>query len=42
MNFAPNLPEQPTSYETALEVKIEQTKRFIKSLMYLTKKLFML
>lgn len=42
MNFASNLPEQPTSYETGLEVKIQQTKRFIKSVMYLTKKLFML
>ncbi len=41
MNFASNLPEQPT-YENGLYVKVKQTTRFIKSLMYLTKKLFML
>lgn len=41
MNFASNLQEQPT-YENGLHVKLQQTKRFIKSLMYLTKKLFML
>lgn len=41
MNFASNLPEQPT-YENGLNVKVQQTKKFIKSLMYLTKKLFML
>ncbi len=42
MNFASNLPEQPTSYDIGLSAKIQKTKQFIKSLMYLTKKLFML
>ena len=41
MNFASNLPKQPT-YEIGLYVKLKHTERFIKSLMYLTKKLFML
>lgn len=42
MNFASNLPEQPTRYENSLNLSIQNTKRFIQSLMYLTKKLFML
>lgn len=41
MNFASNLPEQPT-YKMGLSAKIHRTKQFLKSLMYLTKKLFML
>jgi len=42
MNFAPNLPEQPTNYESKLYSSVQNTGRFIKSLMYLTKKIFML
>ncbi len=40
MNYGSNLPEQPT-YDN-MGLSIQKTKRFIKSLMYLTKKLFML
>lgn len=42
MNFAPNLPKQPTNYESKLNSSLQSTGRFIKSLMYLTKKVFML
>ena len=42
MNYVSNLPEQPTSYDNGVNLSIQKTKRFIKSLMYLTKKLFML
>jgi len=42
MIIASNLPEQPTSYDFDLRFKIKRTKRFIESMMYLIKKLFML
>ncbi len=40
--FKETLPEQPTCYENSLILSIQNTKQFIKSFMYLTKKLFML
>ncbi len=42
MNFASNLPEQPTRYESKIYGNLNHTKHFFKSLLYLTKKLFML
>lgn len=42
MNFASNLPEQPTHFTNGILMNVKNTGRFIKSLMYLTKKLFML
>ncbi len=42
MNLASNLPEQPTTYENSFFESVDKTKQFIKSLMYLSKKLFML
>lgn len=39
MNMEANLPEQPTRYENNL---IQNTSQFVRSMMYLTKKLFML
>jgi len=40
MNFAPNLPEQPTT--SKFQETIKEHLRFFKGLLYLTKKLLML
>ena len=42
MNFATNLPEQPTFTDSIFKETLKANLRFIKSLLYLTKKLFML
>ena len=42
MNFAPNLSEQPTNDESKFKETIKENLQFIKSLVYLTKKIFML
>jgi hypothetical protein len=42
MNFTTNLPEEPTFNESKFKETLRENLRFIKSLMYLTKKLFML
>lgn len=41
MNFATNLPEQPTN-ESKFRETIQENLKFLKSLVYLTKKIFML
>jgi len=41
MNFAPNLPE-PTYKLNRIVASFENTKKFLKSIAYLTKKLLML
>ena len=40
MNFAPNLPEQPTTNK--FQETVKDHVKFIRSLFYLTKKVFML
>ena len=42
MNFATNLPEQPTFNESKFKETPRENLRFLKSLLYLTKKIFML
>lgn len=42
MNFATNLPEQPTLNESKFKETLKSNLRFLKSLLYLTKKIFML
>jgi len=42
MNFAANLPELPTNTESKFKETLRENLRFLKSLMYLTKKVFML
>lgn len=42
MNFATNLPEQPTINESKFKETLRTNLKFLKSLLYLTKKLFML
>jgi len=42
MNFATNLPEQPTITESKFKETLRENLQFIKSLLYLTKKIFML
>ncbi|CAH8282760.1 hypothetical protein EV196_101614 [Mariniflexile fucanivorans] len=42
MNFATNLPEQPTFNESKFKETVRENLQFLKSLMYLTKKIFML
>lgn len=42
MNLATNLPEQPTFTESKFKETLRENLRFIKSLLYLTKKIFML
>lgn len=42
MNFATNLHEQPTLNDSKFKETLRSNLRFIKSLLYLTKKLFML
>lgn len=42
MNFASNLPEQPTLKASKFKESLQESLQFLKSLFYLTKKLFML
>ena len=42
MNFATNLPEQPTNDESKFEETLKNHMRFVKGLLFITKKLFML
>ena len=42
MNFTANLPEQPTFQESKFKETMRGNLRFIKILLYLTKKIFML
>lgn len=42
MNFATNLPEQPTNDPSKFKETVKENVQFIKSLVYLTKKIFML
>jgi hypothetical protein len=42
MNFATKLPEQPTNIDSKFKETLRENLRFLKSLMYLTKKVFML
>ena len=42
MNFATNLPEQPTNTESKFKETLHENLRFLKSVLYLTKKIFML
>lgn len=43
MNFATNLPEQrPTLNESKFKETLKENLRFLKSLLYLTRKVFML
>ena len=42
MNFATNLPEQPTKEESKFRETVKHNIQFFKSLVYLTKKIFML
>lgn len=42
MNFATNLPEQPIFNESKFKETLRENLRFLKSLLYLTKKIFML
>lgn len=37
----PNLPEQPTKSESKFRETVDENLRFLKSLLYLTKKVFM-
>lgn len=42
MNFATNLPEQPTNSDSKFKETLRENLRFLKSVLYLTKKVFML
>jgi hypothetical protein len=42
MNLISNLPEQPTFNESKFKETLRENLQFLKSLMYLTKKIFML
>lgn len=42
MNFATNLPDRPTMTESKFKETMRENLRFLKSLFYLTKKVFML
>ena len=42
MDIATNLPELPTNDENKFKETLRQNLQFLKSLVYLTKKLFML
>jgi hypothetical protein len=42
MNIATNLPEQPTNTESKFKETLREHLRFLKSVLYLTKKVFML
>ena len=42
MNIATNLPELPTNNESKFKETVRENIQFMKSLLYLTKKIFML
>lgn len=42
MNFTTNLPEQPTNTDSKFKETLRENLRFLRSLLYLTKKVFML
>jgi hypothetical protein len=42
MNIATNLPEQPTNDESKFKETLKENLEFLRSLAYLTKKIFML
>ena len=42
MSIATNLPEQPTNNESKFKETVKENLQFVKSLLYLTKKIFML
>lgn len=42
MNYAANLPELPTNEDSKFRETLRENLRFFKSLLYITKKLFML
>ncbi len=42
MNIATNLPELPTNEESKFKETVKENMQFLKSLLYLTKKIFML
>jgi len=42
MDIASNLPEQPTNNQSKFKDTVKSNLQFIKSLVYLTKKIFML
>lgn len=42
MDIAANLPEQPTKDESKFKETLKENLQFFKSLIYLTKKIFML
>jgi hypothetical protein len=42
MNVAANLPELPTNDESKFKETLRENLQFVKSLFYLTKKIFML
>jgi len=42
MNIATNLPELPTNNESKFTETVKENIQFLKSLLYLTKKIFML
>lgn len=42
MNIASNLPELPTNNESKLKETVKHNLEFLRSLVYLTKKIFML
>ena len=42
MNFATNLPEQPTFNDSKFKQTMRENLKFIRGLFYLTKKIFML
>lgn len=42
MKFATNLPEQPTNTESKFRETLRENLQFLKSLLYITKKVFML
>jgi len=42
MNIATNLPEQPTNDESKFKETLKENLEFLRSLAYLTKKIFMM
>ncbi len=42
MNIATNLPEQPTNNDSKFKETVRENLQFFKSILYLTKKIFML
>lgn len=42
MNYSANLPEVPTNEDSKFKETVRENLRFFKSLLYITKKIFML